>query len=67
MEYLGLPLLTFTDKAQLRRWLQENHRVSPGIWVRVYKTKSKIPSASFEDVLDQRTLFWMERKSSPPI
>jgi uncharacterized protein YdeI (YjbR/CyaY-like superfamily) len=66
MTYLGLPLLTFTDKATLRQWLLVNHQTSPGIWVRVYKKKSKTPSASFEDVLDQGLCFgWSESLRHP--
>lgn len=60
-EYLGLPIVEFETKAQLRDWLHVNHTTSSGIWVRVFKVGSNKVSASFEDLLDQGLCFgWSE-------
>ena len=60
-EYLGLHVIEFLDEASLRTWLVENHKTSPGIWVRVYKSSSGQPSVTFEELLDQGLCFgWSE-------
>lgn len=56
-----LPILSFTDVSALRRWLEINHAISNGIYVRIYKMQSGTPSVSFEDVLDEGLCFgWSE-------
>jgi uncharacterized protein YdeI (YjbR/CyaY-like superfamily) len=58
-----LPVLSFADATELRGWLEENHQTSAGIWVRIYKKNSGVPSATFEDVLDEGLCFgWSESK-----
>ncbi len=56
-----LPILSFSNAAALREWLQANHATSDGILVRIYKKDSGIDSVSFEDVLDEGLCFgWSE-------
>jgi uncharacterized protein YdeI (YjbR/CyaY-like superfamily) len=60
---LELPVLMFKDRAELRKWLEENHATSAGMYVRIYKKHSGIPSVSFEEVLDEGLCFgWSENK-----
>jgi uncharacterized protein YdeI (YjbR/CyaY-like superfamily) len=57
------PILEFATVAELRRWLEHNHASSHGIFVRIYKMGSGVPSVHFEDVLDEGLCFgWSESK-----
>jgi len=61
-----LPVVEFADRAQLRRWLLENHQSSAGVLVRMQKKRSRVPCVSFEDVLDEGLCFgWSESKRLP--
>lgn len=56
-----LPVLTFSSAEELHDWLQAQHAVSPGIWLRIFKKQSGITSVSFEEVLDEGLCFgWSE-------
>ncbi len=58
-----LPVLSFESAAELRDWLEENHRASAGIWVRIYKKNAGVASVTLEDVLDAGLCFgWSESK-----
>lgn len=63
---LEFPVMTFENRATLRSWMQINHSSCDGIYVRIYKKHSKIPSVSFEEVLDEGLCFgWSENKRLP--
>jgi uncharacterized protein YdeI (YjbR/CyaY-like superfamily) len=56
-----LPILEFPSSDDLRVWLEQNHEISDGIWIRIYKTTSGVASVTFEEVLDQGLCFgWSE-------
>ena len=56
-----LPILAFESGPALRRWLEQNHARSGGIWVRIHKRGTGVPSVTFEDVLEQGICFgWSE-------
>jgi len=56
-----LPIRTFTSANELRNWLKKHHTESKGIWLRIFRKNSGIPSVSFEDVLDEGLCFgWSE-------
>ena len=58
---LELPILQFAHIDDLHTWLEQNHSSSPGIFVRVYKKASGVPSISFEDLLEEGLCFgWSE-------
>ena len=59
----NLPILEFRSSEALRSWLENNHDVSEGIWLRIYKKSSGITSVAFEHVLDEGLCFgWSESK-----
>lgn len=59
-------VVTFSSGTSLREWLDINAQTSKGIWVRIYKKNSKMPSVTFEDVLDEGLCFgWSESKRLP--
>jgi uncharacterized protein YdeI (YjbR/CyaY-like superfamily) len=55
------PILAFESADELRAWLESHHAESPGMWLRIFKKNSGVPSVSFEDVLDEGLCFgWSE-------
>lgn len=58
--------MTFKDRGALHQWLIDNHAISPGVMVRVFKKHSHIVSVSFEDLLEEGLCFgWSESKRLP--
>ena len=60
------PTLPFTDAADWRTWLDENHDSSDGVWIRLYKKASGIESVTYAEALDQALCYgWIDgqRKS----
>jgi uncharacterized protein YdeI (YjbR/CyaY-like superfamily) len=58
---MEVPVLSFKSADKLRAWLVKNHRTSDGIWVKLYKKDSGVPSVTFEQVLDEGLCFgWSE-------
>lgn len=56
-----LPILAFASADELHVWLENHHAESQGMWLRILKKKSGVPSVSFEDVLDEGLCFgWSE-------
>lgn len=59
--YDGIPIHAFESGSDIRAWLVQNHAESGGIWVRIYRKNSGIPSVTFEEVLDEGLCFgWSE-------
>lgn len=61
-EYLdGLAVRGFADAGELWAWMEKHHSSHQGLWVRLQKTKSPIPSVSFHDLLEAGIAFgWSE-------
>ncbi len=56
-----LPIMSFEDASTLREWLDRNHRESRGLWVRVFNSRARVPSVTFEELLEQGLCFgWSE-------
>jgi uncharacterized protein YdeI (YjbR/CyaY-like superfamily) len=56
-----LPIIEFKTQTELRAWLIDQHATSSGVWVRVFKKSSTIPSITFEQLLDEGLCFgWSE-------
>lgn len=49
---LDLPIMPFTDSDAYEVWLAEQHDLSSGIWMRLYKIKSGITSINYAQALD---------------
>ena len=47
-----LPILTFTSTEDFTSWLARHHKVSPGIWMRLFKIKSGVPTITYAEALD---------------
>jgi uncharacterized protein YdeI (YjbR/CyaY-like superfamily) len=56
-----LPVLAFESATSLRAWLIVNHAESEGIWLKIFKKNSGVPSVTFGQVLDEGLCFgWSE-------
>jgi uncharacterized protein YdeI (YjbR/CyaY-like superfamily) len=47
-----LPVRAFRDDRAFERWLDRNHDRSPGLWIKVAKRDSGIPSVTHAEALD---------------
>jgi uncharacterized protein YdeI (YjbR/CyaY-like superfamily) len=53
--------MEFKNQEELRTWLIAQHTSSTGVWVRIFKKSSSVPSVSFEELLDEGLCFgWSE-------
>jgi uncharacterized protein YdeI (YjbR/CyaY-like superfamily) len=54
-------IIAFKDYGLWRRWLQENHAKVDGVWLRLYKKASDIPTVSYAEALDEALCFgWID-------
>jgi uncharacterized protein YdeI (YjbR/CyaY-like superfamily) len=47
------PIMTFTTAAEFRQWLTVHHADHPGIWLKIAKKASGIPSVTYAEALDE--------------
>jgi uncharacterized protein YdeI (YjbR/CyaY-like superfamily) len=56
-----LPIVEFKTRVELRSWLTDKHLTFEGVWVRIFKKASSIPSVTFDWLLDEGLCFgWNE-------
>lgn len=56
-----LPILSFASAHDLHTWLEQQYAQSRGIWLRIFKTRTGMPSVTFDEVLDAGLCFgWSE-------
>jgi len=46
------PIMAFTSAAEFRRWLTRHHAESPGIWLKIARKSSGVPSITYAEALD---------------
>ncbi|MHB0876617.1 MAG: YdeI/OmpD-associated family protein [Anaerolineae bacterium] len=52
------------DRAEWRRWLEENHRRGEGVWLISYKKASGKPRLAYEDAIEEALRFgWIDGKA----
>lgn len=55
-----------STQADWREWLQENHLSKQSVWLIYYKKKSKIPSISWSEAVDEALCFgWIDSTARP--
>lgn len=55
-----------TNPTDWREWLQENHHSKQSVWLIYYKKKSKIPSISWSEAVDEALCFgWIDSTAKP--
>ena len=47
-----LPILTFSSTEDFTSWMAKHHKESSGIWIRLFKIKSKVPTITYAAALD---------------
>jgi uncharacterized protein YdeI (YjbR/CyaY-like superfamily) len=61
-----LPTLTFASQAKLFDWYARHHDTSPGIWLKVAKKDSGIPSVTIVEALDVALCYgWIDGQRLP--
>jgi uncharacterized protein YdeI (YjbR/CyaY-like superfamily) len=55
------PVLAFLSSTEWEQWLARNHAISSGIWLRLFKKNSRVPSVSYDEALDSALSFgWID-------
>ncbi|TGK20747.1 bacteriocin-protection protein [Leptospira fluminis] len=58
--------LHFSSRKEWEKWLKQNHGSSPGIWVKLSKKQSGIPSVSYEEALEVALCYgWIDGQKKP--
>jgi uncharacterized protein YdeI (YjbR/CyaY-like superfamily) len=47
-----LPILTFSSTEDFTSWMAKHHKESSGIWIRLFKIKSKVSTITYAEALD---------------
>jgi uncharacterized protein YdeI (YjbR/CyaY-like superfamily) len=56
-----VPIVPFADGVAWSKWLDEHHATSPGIWIRIAKKGSGIPSVSHPEALETALCYgWID-------
>lgn len=51
----------FKTQADFRTWLEKNHADTDGVWIRMYKKATNIPSVNYAEALDEALCFgWID-------
>jgi uncharacterized protein YdeI (YjbR/CyaY-like superfamily) len=54
------------DRQEWRAWLQSNHDKKQSVWLIYYKKKSKIPTVTYSEAVEEALCFgWIDSKSKP--
>jgi uncharacterized protein YdeI (YjbR/CyaY-like superfamily) len=57
----GLPKIPFASSAEWERWLEDNHALSEGLWIKMAKKDAGIDSVRYPEVLDGALCFgWID-------
>lgn len=60
------PILTFTSAKEFTSWLAKNHKVSSGVWLRLFKVKSEVPTITYSEALDVALCYgWIDGQKKP--
>ncbi len=46
-----LPVISFSSRKEFALWLEENHSLETGIWVKFYKKNSGVPTVRYDEAL----------------
>ena len=56
-----LPIIPFQSQQDWEVWLDANHTASPGVWMKLAKKASGIPTVNFNDAIDVAICFgWID-------
>jgi uncharacterized protein YdeI (YjbR/CyaY-like superfamily) len=61
-----LPILAFPDQAAWADWLSDQHASSQGVWLKIAKKASGIPTVSYAEALEEALCFgWIDGQRAP--
>jgi uncharacterized protein YdeI (YjbR/CyaY-like superfamily) len=61
-----LPLIAFRSQAAWAAWLAENHTTSPGLWLKLAKKGSGIPSVTYDEAVEEALCYgWIDGLKRP--
>jgi uncharacterized protein YdeI (YjbR/CyaY-like superfamily) len=61
-----LPILQFADRTAWNRWLDEHHAASPGVWLKIAKKASGIPTVTHPEALEDALCYgWIDGQRAP--
>lgn len=61
-----LAILTFTNTEDFTLWLAKHHNLSPGVWIRLFKIKSGVPTITYAEALDVALCYgWIDGQKKP--
>ena len=64
-EPTDLPVLHFADQAALEEWLEEHHETAPGLYVKLAKKGTGIPSVNWEEMVEVLLCFgWIDGRAN---
>ena len=57
----NLPTIAFASQQEWEQWLAEHHADAPGVWLKIAKRESGIPSVSYAEALDSALCYgWID-------
>jgi uncharacterized protein YdeI (YjbR/CyaY-like superfamily) len=57
----GLPKILFASSAEWEQWLEDNHTVSDGVWIKMAKKDADIESVRYPEVLESALCYgWID-------
>lgn len=60
-----LEIIFFKKPEEWRRWLEQNHNISKGVWLRFYKKASGVESLNYSEALDEALCFgWIDGQAN---
>ncbi|MGY2128024.1 YdeI/OmpD-associated family protein [Blastococcus sp. SYSU DS0617] len=60
-----LPVLPFPDQAALEAWLEDHHETAPGLYVKIAKKGSGVPSVNWEQMVEVLLCFgWIDGRAN---
>jgi uncharacterized protein YdeI (YjbR/CyaY-like superfamily) len=66
MESTEIEVFCPTSRQQWRQWLEENHSSKQSVWLVYHKKKTKIPSISWSEAVDEALCFgWIDSTAKP--
>jgi uncharacterized protein YdeI (YjbR/CyaY-like superfamily) len=55
------PIISFNSPQEWNEWLEQNHRNSNGVWLRIYKKDTGIPTTTHAQALEEALCFgWID-------
>jgi uncharacterized protein YdeI (YjbR/CyaY-like superfamily) len=61
-----LPILEFPDRTAWHTWLESMHDASPGVWIKIAKKASGIPTVTHAEALEDALCYgWIDGQRAP--